>query len=171
MGTPLVSYLDFPSSVDFGGNILDDEHVDPFLEAISKVGEKKLAATLFFHEHVVTIHAIEEDNRPPFIVMEFVDGQSLQEKIDRCGALDVKETLRIGMQIARGLTAAHEQGLVHRDIKPANILLENGVERVKLTDFGIAKATQQKLTERTSVVMISFAVSMAAPSIHFAGFN
>lgn len=98
------------------------------------------AAAPVSHDHVVTIHAIEEIHRPPFIVMEFIGGQSLQQKIDRTGALSLKEILRIGMQTAAGLAAAHKQGLVHRDVKPANILLENGVERVKLTDFGLARA-------------------------------
>ena len=59
---------------------------------------------------------------------------------DERGPLETKEVLRIAMQTAQGLAAAHSQGLVHRDIKPANILLENGVERVKITDFGLARA-------------------------------
>ena len=59
---------------------------------------------------------------------------------DRSGPLPVREVLRIGMQAAAGLAAAHKHGLVHRDVKPGNILLENGVERVKLTDFGLARA-------------------------------
>lgn len=99
------------------------------------------AAAAVSHEHVVTIHAIEEQERPPFIVMEYIDGKSLQEKADDCGAFALIEILRIGTQTAQGLAAAHAQGLVHRDIKPANILLENGIERVKLTDFGLARAT------------------------------
>jgi serine/threonine protein kinase len=98
------------------------------------------AAAAVSHEHVVTIHAVEEGHRPPYLVMQFVDGVSLQEKLDQQGPLGLKEILRIGMQTAAGLAAAHRQGLVHRDIKPANILLENGVERVKLTDFGLARA-------------------------------
>jgi serine/threonine protein kinase len=110
------------------------------------------AAAAISYDHVVTIHAIEEDNRPPYLVMEFVNGQSLQEKIDRCGALDVKAILRIAMQVARGLAAAHEQGLVHRDIKPANILLENGVERVKLTDFGLARAVDDASVTQTGQI-------------------
>src|SRR5262249_9623870 len=71
---------------------------------------------------------------------QFVDGVSLQEKIERTGSLPLKEALRIGLHVAEGLAAAHRQGLVHRDVKPANILLENSVERVKITDFGLARA-------------------------------
>ncbi len=103
------------------------------------------AAAAVSHDHVVTIHAVDDGasggNKVPLLVMECIVGQSLQEKIDKVGALGLKEILRIGMQIASGLAAAHKQGLVHRDIKPANILLENGVERVKITDFGLARAT------------------------------
>jgi serine/threonine protein kinase len=72
--------------------------------------------------------------------MEYVPGRSLQDRLDKQGALSLTEILRIGMQTASGLAAAHAQGLVHRDVKPANILLENGVERVRLTDFGLARA-------------------------------
>ena len=68
--------------------------------------------------------------------MEYIDGPTLQQKIDRQGALELKTILRIGSQAAAGLAAAHKTGLIHRDVKPANILLENGVERVKITDFG-----------------------------------
>jgi len=98
------------------------------------------AAAAVSHDHVVTIHAVDAEHKVPFLVMECIIGQSLQEKIDKAGALSPPEILRIGMQIAAGLAAAHKQGLVHRDIKPANILLENGVERVKITDFGLARA-------------------------------
>jgi serine/threonine protein kinase len=98
------------------------------------------AAAAVSHDHVVTIHSINEKSRPPRIVMEYVDGRSLQQKIDQSGPLDVLSILRIGMQTAAGLAAAHRQGLIHRDIKPSNILLENGIERVKLTDFGLARA-------------------------------
>jgi serine/threonine protein kinase len=76
----------------------------------------------------------------PYLVMQYVAGQSLQQKLDQAGPLPVPEVLRIGLQTAAGLAAAHAQGLIHRDVKPANILLENGLERVKLTDFGLARA-------------------------------
>ena len=98
------------------------------------------AAAAVSHDHVVTIHDIDQTAQPPRIVMECIDGQSLQQKIDNDGALSVKAILRIGMQTSAGLSAAHKQGLIHRDIKPSNILLENGIERVKLTDFGLARA-------------------------------
>ena len=64
----------------------------------------------------------------------------MAERLAAKGTLELKEILRIGMQAAAGLAAAHEQGLVHRDVKPANILLEKGVERAVLTDFGLACA-------------------------------
>jgi hypothetical protein len=80
--------------------------------AVKRFLREARAAAAVRHDHVVTIYAIEEDHRPPFLVMEFIDGQSLQEKIDRCGALDLDAILRIGAQVARGLAAAHEQGLV-----------------------------------------------------------
>jgi serine/threonine-protein kinase len=89
---------------------------------------REARAAAVTHEHIVTIHAVEEEHRPPYLVMQYVDGISLQDKLDRVGALGLKEVLRIGLQIARGLAAAHKQGLVHHDIKPANILLEDGVE-------------------------------------------
>jgi serine/threonine-protein kinase len=97
------------------------------------------AAAAVVHEHVVAIHSVADNDGLPYLVMSYIPGCSLQERLDRQGPLEVKEVLRIGMQVAAGLAAAHAQGLVHRDIKPANILLENGVERVKITDFGLAR--------------------------------
>ncbi len=108
------------------------------------------AAAAVSHPHVVTIFAVEgteeaslgtERTTLPFLVMECIVGQTLHDKIKRVGALKVEEIIRISRQIAEGLTAAHKRGLIHRDIKPANILLENGVERVKITDFGLARTT------------------------------
>src|SRR5262245_40170985 len=111
------------------------------------------AAAAVAHEHVVTIHAVEESpSGTPYLVMQYVGGRSLQERLDQSGPLELKEILRIGMQTAAGLAAAHKQGLVHRDIKPANILLENGVERVKLADFGLARAADDASLTRSGVI-------------------
>ena len=117
------------------------------------------AAAAISHPHVVTIHAVDDSHEdaqgkpvPPYLVMEFVAGQSLQQKLDRVGTLRLTEILRIGRQIAEGLAAAHKQGVIHRDIKPANILLENGVERVKITDFGLARAIDDITVTRTGEV-------------------
>ena len=98
------------------------------------------AAAAVLHPNVIAIHSVASEDANPYLVMPFVRGASLQKRIDSQGPLPLKDTLRIGAQIAAGLAAAHEQGLVHRDIKPANILLEEGVERVTITDFGLARA-------------------------------
>ncbi len=95
------------------------------------------AAAAICHEHVVTIHGIDESPEHPMIIMQYVPGRSLQDHLNAEGFLELREILRIGRQTAAGLAAAHAQGLVHRDIKPANILLENGVQRVRLRDAGI----------------------------------
>ncbi|HMF15682.1 MAG TPA: serine/threonine-protein kinase, partial [Gemmataceae bacterium] len=104
------------------------------------------------HEHVVDIHAVEE--RPiPYLVMEYVSGETLQQRLDRVGPLETPEVFRLGQQIARGLTAAHERGLVHRDIKPSNILLEKGnEERVKISDFGLARAADDVSLTQSGVI-------------------
>ncbi|MHB8953104.1 MAG: serine/threonine-protein kinase [Pirellulaceae bacterium] len=111
------------------------------------------AAAAVCHDHIVTIHAVEESGDLPYIVMQCVTGMSLQERIDRDGPLALHEILRIGMQTAAGLAAAHAQGLIHRDIKPANILLENGVERVKITDFGLARAAADASVSQSGVII------------------
>src|SRR5262245_55497249 len=83
------------------------------------------------HENVVQVYAIEEEPLP-YLVMEFIPGETLQQRLDRTGPLDVPEVLRIGRQIAEGLAAAHVTGLIHRDVKPANVLIESGPQaRVK----------------------------------------
>src|SRR5262249_44913262 len=109
-------------------------------------------AAVIKNDHVIAIYDVEGEAQPPYLAMEMVDGISLQDKIDKHGPLGVKEILRIGLQIAEGLAAAHKQGLVHRDIKPANILLENGVERVKITDFGLARAVDDASVTQSGTV-------------------
>jgi WD40 repeat protein/tRNA A-37 threonylcarbamoyl transferase component Bud32 len=96
------------------------------------------AAAAVRDDNVVAIYAVSEDGPVPYLVMEYICGLTLEQRIQQGKSLELNEILRIGMQSAAGLAAAHAQGLVHRDIKPANILLENSIQRVKITDFGLA---------------------------------
>jgi WD40 repeat protein/tRNA A-37 threonylcarbamoyl transferase component Bud32 len=90
-------------------------------------------------DHVIAVHAVSDESPLPYLVMEYIAGVTLEDRVRQGGPLELREILRIGLQVASGLAAAHAQGLVHRDIKPANILLENSVQRVKITDFGLAR--------------------------------
>ncbi len=102
------------------------------------------------HEHVVAMHDVSRSDGEgvPYLVMQMINGETLEARLNREGALPVRDILRIGMQMAAGLTAAHMQNLIHRDIKPANVLLESPGGRVKLTDFGLARAAEDiKLTQ------------------------
>jgi len=102
------------------------------------VREARLAAR-FVHPNVVQVYDVGEDARGPFIVMEYVEGDTLADELRRRGRLPVAEVVRIGLQVCAALEAAHAQQLVHRDIKPQNILLQpNG--HVKIADFGIARS-------------------------------
>ncbi len=104
------------------------------------------------HDNVVAIHDIQEQPIP-YLVMEYIPGQTLQEKLDETGPLNVAEVSRLGQQIANGLAAAHAMGLIHRDIKPSNILLESGIEqRVKITDFGLARAADDASLTQSGLI-------------------
>jgi serine/threonine-protein kinase len=92
------------------------------------------------HPHIAQIHGLEESNGAQFLVLELVDGESLDKRIAR-GPIPVDETLGIAKQIAEALEAAHEKGIIHRDLKPANIALTNDAT-VKVLDFGLAKAVE-----------------------------
>jgi serine/threonine protein kinase len=120
--------------------------------AVKRFLREATTAASVHHDHVVTIHAVDDGHQPPYLVMQFIEGQTLQQKIDREGALELKQILRIGSQAAAGLAAAHKLGLIHRDVKPANILLENGVERVKITDFGLARAADDVQMTQTGII-------------------
>ena len=95
------------------------------------------AAAALNHPNITTIHAIEESGDTIFIVMEFIDGIELKEKI-KAGPLPYDETVNTAIQMAEGLTAAHNKGIVHRDIKASNIMIKKD-GNVKIMDFGLAK--------------------------------
>src|SRR5262249_24734824 len=89
------------------------------------------AAAAVRDDHVVAIYAVSEHGPVPYLVMEYICGQTLEQRVRQGKALDLKEILRIGMQTAAGLAAAHAQGLGHRDVKPANIPLGNSAQPVQ----------------------------------------
>ena len=95
------------------------------------------------HEHIVPIYAVDEHQGLPYFAMEYVPGGTLQARLLHQGPLEAVAAVRIAMQTAQALAAAHDSGLVHRDIKPANILLDRGVERVRVADFGLARTAAE----------------------------
>lgn len=99
--------------------------------------EIEIAAGLT-HPHVLPVHASGDADGHLYYVMPFVEGESLEERLERKGPLPVDAALRIALEVADGLSYAHEHGVVHRDIKPANILLSSG--HAVISDFGIARA-------------------------------
>ncbi|MEZ6088611.1 MAG: protein kinase [Pirellulaceae bacterium] len=104
------------------------------------------------HENIVGIHAVEEQPIP-FLVMEYIAGQTLQQRMDGHGPFTPEEVITFGQQIAAGLAAAHAVNLIHRDIKPSNILLTDGPnERAKITDFGLARAVDDASMTRTGTI-------------------
>ena len=116
--------------------------------SVSGVARKRFAreaqaAAAVVHPNVVPIYSIGSSRKRPYLVMALVSGRSLQKHVQEHGPLPIEDVVRIGQQIAAGLSAAHQQGLVHRDIKPANILLEKDVSRVLITDFGLARAADE----------------------------
>ena len=110
------------------------------------------AAAAVVDDHVLPIFGVDQWKEAPYIVMKYSGGRTLQQRIGQQGPLELKEVLRIGMQAAKGLAAAHAQGLVHRDVKPSNILLDGSVERAVLMDFGLARAVDDASITRTGII-------------------
>lgn len=110
------------------------------------------SAAAIRNEHVVSIHSVG-DTPLPYIVMEYVPGKTLQDRLNENGPLEVEEILQVGYQLASGLAAAHAIGIVHRDLKPSNILLETGDQiRTRITDFGLARAVDDASVTRSGMI-------------------
>lgn len=96
------------------------------------------------HDHVATVFQVDEDCGVPFLAMEFLQGSPLDQWLKTGAKPSVTQVLRMGREIAEGLAAAHERGLIHRDVKPGNVWLDSAHEgRVKILDFGLARAATE----------------------------
>lgn len=112
------------------------------------------AAAAISHEHVVSMYQVSKygEGQIAYLVMQLIDGETLESMLANAQPLPPAEVARIAMQIAAGLSAAHARGMVHRDVKPANVLIENHTQRVKLTDFGLARASDDVKLTKTGMV-------------------
>ncbi len=110
------------------------------------------AAAALHHEHIAGIHDLEEADGRHFLVLEYIEGQTLEERLAR-GPLPLEEAVRIGQALADALAHAHEHGILHRDIKPSNVMLTSGKGGdggVKILDFGLAKRVHPKTSNETA---------------------
>jgi serine/threonine-protein kinase len=111
-------------------------------DQLERFRQEARAVAKLSHPNVVAVIDAGEDSGHPYIVFEYVEGETLKQRIARLGALDPQEALAYAIEIARGLTVAHARSMVHRDIKPQNVLID-AEGRAKLTDFGISRQLEQ----------------------------
>ena len=111
-------------------------------DQLERFRQEARSVAKFSHPNVVSVIDAGEDGGHPYIVFEYVEGETLKQRIDRNGALDPQEAIAYAIEIARGLSVAHARNMVHRDIKPQNILID-AEGRAKLTDFGISRQLEQ----------------------------
>jgi serine/threonine-protein kinase len=111
-------------------------------DQLERFRQEARAVAKLSHPNVVAVIDAGEDGGHPYIVFEYVEGETLKQRIARVGALDAQEALAYAIEIARGLTVAHARKMVHRDIKPQNVLID-AEGRAKLTDFGISRQLEQ----------------------------
>ena len=105
------------------------------------------ALSRFDHPAIVRVYEVGVDSEVPFLVMNFVEGEGLRDRLDRCGSLAPKETARLGRRLASALSHTHKEDVLHRDLKPENILLKEGhIDRAVLADFGIAHLLEETTT-------------------------
>jgi TolB-like protein/tRNA A-37 threonylcarbamoyl transferase component Bud32/Flp pilus assembly protein TadD len=120
-------------------------------EAKERFVREVQAAAALSHPNICTIYEIDEEEGKSFISMEYIEGQSIREKVKN-SALEIQEALDMAIQAAQGLEEAHKRGIIHRDIKSANIMVaEEG--QVKVMDFGLAKVTGASLITREAKTM------------------
>lgn len=121
-------------------------------EFIERFDREALAATSLAHPNIVSIYDVGEEGDIFYIVMEYVDGETLKDYVKKHGKLSVEETIDIMEQLTSAIQHAHENGLIHRDIKPQNILIDRS-GKIKVTDFGIAVALSATALTQTNSVL------------------
>src|SRR6516162_2011291 len=128
-------------------------------ERLSRFAREAQTLASLNHPNIAQIYGIEESGETRCIVMELVQGETLQARIQR-GAIPVNETLKIAKQIAEALEAAHDRGIIHRDLKPGNVMLtEEG--KIKVLDFGLAKAYNDSPSSNANLSNSPTMMSMA----------
>jgi tRNA A-37 threonylcarbamoyl transferase component Bud32 len=111
-------------------------------DQLERFRQEARAVAKISHPNVVSVIDAGEDGGHPYIVFEYVEGETLKQRVSRVGALDIQEAIAYAIEIARGLSIAHGRNMVHRDIKPQNVLIDDE-GRAKLTDFGISRQLEQ----------------------------
>src|SRR5918994_677887 len=127
-----------------------DISADP--DQLERFRREARAVAQLNHPHVVTVIDAGEDEGAPYIVFEYVEGETLKDRIRRLGRLPVPEAVAYAIEIARALSAAHGRGIVHRDVKPQNVLIDRD-GRAKVTDFGIARSLEAQGLTATGRVL------------------
>ena len=121
-------------------------------DQIERFRREARAVAQLSHPNVVAVIDAGEDGGYPYIVFEYVEGETLKQRIDRLGRLPVDEAVAYAIEIGRGLAAAHARRLVHRDVKPQNVLID-AEGRAKVTDFGIARSLESDGLTKTGRVL------------------
>ena len=109
------------------------------------------AAGNLSHPNIVTVHDVGEIDHRPYMAMELIEGEPLNELMSRMGPMPIRDVISLGIQLGKALDYAHSKGVVHRDIKPSNIMCVSGAQLVKVTDFGIAHVTSSGAASDTRV--------------------
>lgn len=122
-------------------------------EFVARFQREARASAKLSHPNIVQIYAVDIESDPAYMAMEYVDGETLEARLQRAGALTWQHALNVVSQVASALACAHAAGIIHRDIKPANVLIDKS-NRARVADFGIAKVmgSQTKLTSAQHTV-------------------